>query len=124
MTPVSTRCPTCGTEFLGPDGDGTPPHDGAVAVCLTCSDIVTWTDTDGWHTPDPELRAVLLEHPAVIDALMTLREHHEQQDKDRQQLHTLIAHGYLSGASIDEIVEAILDDGFHRHPTTSEDEAK
>ncbi|UYP17736.1 hypothetical protein OED52_13750 [Rhodococcus sp. Z13] len=125
MTPVSTRCPTCGSDFLGPDDVTDPPDDGDVAVCLTCSDLIIWSKHHGWETPDPELRAELLRTPQVIESLMALREYHEQQEADRQQLHSLITHGYLSGASIPDIVEAILDDGFHRHPThNGEDKAK
>ncbi|EME53755.1 hypothetical protein G352_23986 [Rhodococcus ruber BKS 20-38] len=118
---LDMACPVCHAAFIPPEDAPAYPPDGSVAVCVTCADVVVWNQTCGWELPDADHKAELLELQPVIDSLMEIRQWHDQHEKDRQTLRSLISHGYLVGSSITDIVEAILDNGFHRHPDNAED---
>lgn len=109
-------CPVCHAEFIPPEDAPQYPPDGSVAVCVTCADVVVWNATTGWQIPDPADKAELLQLQPVIDSLMEIRQWHDQRQRDQEALRAFIAHGLLVGSTITDIVEAILEDGFHRHP--------
>lgn len=119
---LQTCCPSCDLEFRPQDSvTGEPPTEGAVVVCLRCSEISVWGVGAGWVRPDPELRKVLLEMPEVVDMMVDTQMWQEMVARDHAALTALIGNGFTVGATIAEIVDAILADGFHRHPEEGQD---
>lgn len=120
---LDMACPSCQFEFAPPGATNADeqPTDGAVAVCLNCSELSVWNTSHGWHRPDAEHRKYLLALPTVVDSLVEIQMFREMRDRDRETLRSLISHGFVVGSTITDIVEAILEDGFHRHPQDGED---
>ncbi|TCN51813.1 hypothetical protein EV641_109204 [Rhodococcus sp. SMB37] len=120
---LDMACPSCHFEFAPPGATTADekPSDGAVAVCLNCTELSVWNTNRGWLRPTPEHRKYLLALPSVVDSLVDIHMFREMRDRDRETLRSLISHGFVVGSTITDIVEAILEDGFHRHPQDGED---
>lgn len=117
---LEMTCPVCHAAFIPPENAPKYPPDGSVAVCVTCADVVVWNHTTGWEVPAPAYKAELLQLQPVIDSLMEIRQWHDQRAKDRQDLCTLISYGLMAGLTVPDIVETLIEDGFHRHPHDDE----
>jgi hypothetical protein len=129
---VSLNCPQCDSEFspAPSEGSSTLPLDTyAVSVCLHCGFLGVWSG-QGWDAPDPQTRARLLRSPAIVDALAFSRELAEQRARDHVALHATIEatltylaqHNVHASAVPGALVEAILDEGFHRHLSDDDDD--
>lgn len=118
---VKMECPSCHSNFTS-KSDITLPEHGAVAVCLTCAVVAVWdNDQTEWLAAAGEYLDELLDLPAITETVMNVRLYHEQRDRDRETLRSLISHGFVVGATITDVVETILDSGFHRHPNEGDD---
>lgn len=118
---VKMECPSCHSNFTTKE-DITLPEHGAVAVCLTCAVVAVWdNEHTTWLPAIGDHLRELLALPAVTETVMNVRLYHEQRDRDRETLRSLISHGFVTGMTITEVVEEILDEGFHRHPNEGDD---
>lgn len=114
---VKMECPSCRCAFPSPEDDTELPSHGAVAVCLTCAVVAVWDrDNTEWLPAIGKHLRELLTMPSVVETVMRVRQWHDQRAKDRQDLSTLISYGLMAGLTVPDIVETLLEDGFHRHP--------